>query len=162
MHSNIYQVSTQPIDKEKYKTSESFYEESGGWFDYIGDEVEDDEERKDCLDALSDILGDLFTPVGDGVFAYKGEQAMRKFKDDFLEYLRNMIGSLSADSITKEQNLYKLRLACKETHIETSSRFYIEEWNGYAAPFSDLVGFAESNLKEGDSIYIGAIIDYHF
>ena len=31
----------------------------------------------------------------------------------------------------------------------------------YAGPFKDIIEWAANELKEGDSIYIGAIIDYH-
>ena len=50
------------------------------------------------------------------------------------------------------------------SHMSIDYRFYIVNWNEHCAgTIADLVDFIKANkLKEGDRLYIGNIIDFHF
>jgi hypothetical protein len=161
-HSNIFQISDKPITPDEYRTPEDFYENSDDFADYIGDEITDEEERKECIGYLADTIEDVFTHEGDGVFVYKGDEALRKFKQEWLAEIQTQTARLTADNMQNEQNLYRLSAATERTHLNCNYRIKIEEWNGYAGPISDLFEWAESKLKEGDRIYVGAVIDYHY
>ena len=162
MHSKIIQVSSKPISEDEYKTSEDFYESHEPWADYIGDEVTDEQERHDCIKHVANLLDGVFKLNCDDTLTYLGDDALRKFLNEWADELRRMAGQLTADNILRDQNLWKVRHCCTDTHKGTAYRFYIEEWNGWAGPFEDMIDFASSQLKKGDRIYIGAVIDYHY
>lgn len=161
-HSKIFQISDKPITPEDYCKPDDFYDNSDDFADYIGDEITDEEERKECIDYLADTIKDVFTHEGDGVFTYKGEEALRKFKQEWLAEIQTQTARLTADNMQKEQNLYRLSVATERTHLDSHYRIKIEEWNGCAAPIAELFEWAENCLKEGDHFYVGAVIDYHY
>ena len=160
-HSKIYQLATKPISKDDYVSPENFYENHEPWADYIGEKVKD-EDRDEYIGYLANLLEDVFTYKGDGEFAYKGADAMRKFLTAWADELRRMAGLLTPDNVLKDLNLWKVRHCCTDTHKDTSKRFYIREWNGWAGPFADVIEWAANQLKKGDRIYVGAIIDFHY
>lgn len=161
MHSKIYQISNKPIDKEDYKSPSTYWDNSGDFADYIGDEYED-EDRDEAIGYLADLLEDVFEHQGGGEFRYKGEEAMRKFKQAWADELRWQAGLLTPENLFKNQNLYKIRATTKETHLRSSCCVDIAGWaEGVAYPFGELFEYAASQLKAGDRIYVGAIIDYH-
>lgn len=161
MHSNIYQISSQPISKEDYANPSRYYENSDDFADYIGDEVPD-EERDDYIGWFADSVKDVFTAVGDGVLAYKGKEALQAFKQKWADRIKEVANELTTDNMFAMQ-LYRIGKIAEKTHLEIFSRVDIDGWcSGGAFPFGELFEYADSQLKEGDSIYIGAIIDYHF
>lgn len=160
MHSKIFQISKSPIDKEDYASPCYYYDNSDEFADYIGDE-EEGEFREDCIKYLAKWLSDLFSYDGKA-FVYKGKDALQEFKRKWAEAIKDLASGLTADNILSDGNINKLKALARETHLDTSFRFDIEEWNGWAGPMHDLIDYAEYNLKSGDRIYIGAVIDYHY
>lgn len=162
MHSKIFQISTKPIDKDDYKSPDEYYENSGDFADYICDEVAE-EDRQVYIDALAENLKGVFTPVAPGVFAYNGEQAMREFKKLWAAEILDKAMDLTVDGFFSSHLLYQIRETTDCTHTGTSFRVDIDGWTGdIAYPFGELIKYADCRLKEGDRIYVGAIIDYHF
>jgi len=162
MHSNIYQIGNKPIDKEDYQSPETYYDNSGDFADYIGDEFEG-EEREEAIGYLADLLKDVFEYKGGGEFRYKGKEAMEEFKQAWVAGIKAMADKLTADNLFKNYLLFNLRCITEETHLGTSYRVDIAGWaEGAAYPFGELFKYAASQLKEGDRIYVGAIIDYHY
>ena len=162
MHSKIFQISSKPISKADYKVSEDYYEGHDSWADYIGDEVDDKEEREDCVGYLAHELRGVFTAVGRDHLVYLGEDALHSFLQEWADDIKARAAELTADNILADQRLFNIRATTNKTHRCSSYRVHIEEWNGYAGPFKDIIEWAANELKEGDSIYIGAIIDYHY
>ena len=162
MHSKIFQIGSKPIKKVDYSCPEDYYDVCDDFADYIGDEVTG-EDRKDTINSLAEMLKDVFDRVGSGVFAYKGEDSLRKFKQAWADELRRQAGSLSSDNLFQNQRLYLLRAATEETHLRSSFRVDIVGWTGGTAySFGELFEYAASELKEGDRIYVGAVIDFHY
>ena len=162
MHSKIFQISSKPISKDEYTSPETYYDNSSDFADYIGDEVKDKEERDNCVGYLAHVLRGVFTAVGRDHLVYLGEDALRKFLQEWADDIKAKAAELTADNILSNQRLYNIRATTEETHLRTDYRVHIEEWNGLPGPLGDIIEWAASQLKEGDSIYIGAIIDYHF
>lgn len=161
-HSRIFQVSIQPIEVDGYATSSDFYENSGDFADYIGDEQEGDDRKEDIGD-LADTLRDLFTLDEDGeTLTYKGETAMAAFKQAWADRLREEAAKVTAENILEWMPRYDVRRTCEETHLRTSYRFYIDGWNDCADSCDDLIEYVADKMKEGDKLYIGAVIDYHY
>lgn len=161
MHSKIFQISNAPIDKDDYSSPECYYDNSE-FADYIGEPVKG-ETREDCIKYLAESISDLFSYDKEaGAFVYKGKDALHEFKRKWLEAIREITDKLTADNLMEEHNVYRLRRLTLQTHLDSSFRFDINEWNGWAGPMEDLVEYAGYQLKEGDRIYVGAVIDYHY
>lgn len=161
MHSRIFQVSIQPIEVDDYAVSSDFYDNSGDFADRIGDEQEGGD-RKNDIGRLADTLKDLFTLDEDGeTLTYKGEAAMAAFKQAWADHLREEAAKVTADNILEWQPRYEVRRNCEETHLHTDYRFKIENWEDYAGPCNDLIEYVADKMKEGEKLYIGAVIDYH-
>ena len=162
MHSKIFQISNKPIDKDDYQDPETYYDNSGDFADYIGDEITG-EEREEAIGYLADLLKDVFTHEGGGVFCYEGKEAMQAFKQAWADELRRQAGLLTPENLFKSQRLYNIRKITEETHLGTSYRVDIKDWTGdISYPFGELFEYANSQIKAGDRIYVGAIIDYHY
>lgn len=163
-HSRIYQISSKRIAKGDYASPSNFYENSSDFADYIGDEIEDEDDRKEDIRHLADTLSDLFDLSEDGkALVYKGEEAMNAFKQKWADAIRKAAQEITAENVLESSPRWQVRSICEETHLQTSRRVSIEEWNGYAGPMEDLVGWvAFSKFKAGKKIYVGSIIDYHF
>ena len=163
-HSRIYQISSKRIAKYDYATPDDFYENSGDFADYIGDRIDDKDDRKGDIRHLAEELGDLFDLSDDGnALVYKGDEAMKKFKEQWADAIRKAAQEITADNILELSPRWKVRTICNETHLMTSRRVSIEEWNGYAGPMDDLIEWvAYKKFKAGKKIYIGAVIDYHY
>lgn len=160
MHSKIFQISNKPISKDDYTSPETYYDNSGDFADYIGDEIEG-EEREDCVGYLAHDLRGVFTAAGRDCLVYLGRDALQAFLQEWADDIKAKAAELTADNILVKQRLYNIRATTKETHRRTDYRVHIEEWNGCAGPFGDIIEWA-SQLKEGDHIYVGAVIDYHY
>lgn len=162
MHSRIFQVSIQPIEVDDYAVSSDFYDNSGDFADYIGDEQEGGD-RKEDIGHLADMLKDLFTLDEDGeTLTYKGETAMMAFKQTWADRLHEESAKVTAENILDWYSRYKVCATSKETHLHTDYRFKIENWNGdFADTPAELISYAADKMKEGDKLYIGAVIDYH-
>lgn len=160
MHSKIFQISNRPINKDDYASPESFYESS--FADYIGDEVDDKEERRDYIESLAKTLEGVFTLNEDYSLTYNGKDALHEFLTKWVDYLQGLTANLTADNIFSNVSIDLIRYTCNTTHKDCGFRFYIEDWNYHAGPLKDLVEYAANQLRDGDRIYIGAIVDYHF
>ena len=162
MHSNIYQISKTVICPDEYATPGTYEDNHGDFADYIGDAYEG-KEREDRIENFASIISDVFKYRGDGVFEYKGEDAMCKFKQAWCDELMHKAAELTPDNIFKDMRLFRLGQLTEKTHLGTSSRVDIEGWAGGAAyPLGELYEWADCMLKKGDCIYVGAVIDYHY
>ena len=160
MHSNIYQISSRPISEDEYANPSRYEENSGDFADYIGDAYEG-EEREEKIKNFAGVIEDVFTYKGGGEFVYKGKEAMRKFKQTWIDELQSKVAALTPDNLLKAQNLFSIGQLTEKTHLDASSRVDIAGWCGeYAYPLGDLFEWADSLLKKGDRFYIGAVIDY--
>lgn len=157
MHARIFQLSTRPINKNNHLLPAELYENSESFADYIGDRLIN-KERENAIEAMVNTLSEVFDYDGKNLI-YKG---CDKFMQDWMNDIKNKAKSLDWSSNTFFTDIYRLGRLLHETHRESASRFYIEEWNGWAGPASDLIDFVSKHLKIGDKLYIGAVIDYHF
>ena len=158
MHSRIYQISTKPIGEYDRLAPEHLYGENYSFCDYIG--IEDDEEtRIEDIGYLQETLKDIFA-LEDDHLVYKG--GLTLFVADWNRYLQNLTFGLQEEQSIHSINMYRIKNATEDTHLGCSFRFYIDEWNGWPGPTADLIDFLQHQVKPGDKLYIGAVIDYHF
>ena len=143
--------------------SSDFYDNSSDFADYIGDEI-DGSDRRENIGYLADTLSDIFDfDKRSCVLVYKGEEAMKNFKVEWVAAIREKAEVLTADNILDWHKRYQLEKLCCKTHLDICYRFCIVDWcGGVAEPMEDLIGFVAQKMKKGDKLYVGAVIDYHF
>lgn len=156
MHSRIFQVSTQPIDKSDYIKESFFYEH---WFlDQIADYVDAETDRQDDIEWLkgcykqgitfgADENGEFFTITD------KNEFFKTKFKA-FKDALQKL-SAMTIDEFVNDEchlDMYNMRQAYNETY-----GFYVCEDEDLQT-MDTFIRYAETDTK----YYIGATIDYHF
>lgn len=161
-HSKIFQISEAPIDTDDYKCSSDYYDNYQEFADWIGDEVEDGEERKECIEYLVKELDGMFSMGENDTLVFNGEEPLNTFLEAWASKLQELAKSITKETIASGSALRDLRLVASDTHKNSDYRFDIENWTGCAAPFCDLIDFVSNGLKKGDKVYIGAIIDFHY
>ena len=160
MHGRIFQISTKPINKEDFYTNDYFYDNSSDFADYIGNEIEDEERERD-IKVFADLISDVFTLKGKDVLVFKGTDALNGFLKVWVDKIKGAALDLDTNNILRLSTLYNIRSLTENTHLASYYRVALED-DGYASPLAALfINMAES-LKEGDCLYIGAVIDYHF
>ena len=162
-HSKIFQIGSKPVKEEDYESPEEFYENSHDFADYIGYEMTGDD-RRECIEYLAERLSDLFTlDKKRYALVYKGEEALQKFKEEWAAAIRKAALEITPDNLLESSPRWQMRSICRETHLMSSYRVSIEEWNGCAGPLGDLIEWvAYSKFKAGKKLYVGAVIDYHY
>lgn len=156
MHSRIYQIGLKPFEPEDYASPEWFYEGSDDFADYIGDEITGDA-RLQNIKCLQSCFEEIFDLDGE-TLVFKG---FGNFIREWSDYIKSLVEQIKDDKYDQFL-IWRIGNATKETHLETASRFYIEYWNGHPGAADDLIDFLQHQVKPGDKIYIGAVIDYHF
>lgn len=157
MHSKIFQIGLMPIKEDEFVSPSGFYENSSDFADYIGEEF-CGKDRLESIEYLAESLSELLDYKGDGILVYKG---MGTFLTEWVNAIQDKADSLLTDNILQDVNLYRIKHLTDRTHKDLNYRFYLDEWNGWAGPASDLIEFLNT-LKEGTLLYVGAVIDYHF
>lgn len=156
MHSKIFQVSTEPIEKDARLSPIELYDNCGDFADYIGDEYHGDE-RLAKIQFLAKEFPDIFDIDGE-VLIYKG---LGNFVNDWIGSIREAAQNLTEGNIFNDGNLYRVRHIVEDTHYRIFTRFYINNWNCYPDSFGEFIGWL-SRLDVGTRIYVGSVIDYHF
>lgn len=155
MHSLIFQISSSPI-KMSERILPSYLYDCSPFASYIDEEITGQARRRKCIEQLIEELTPTFEIVEDHIM-YKGSD---KFKEVWQENVKSIASNISVDKETFFADMKKLSDICENTHLQSSLRFYIQDWNGWPGSVADLFEFCEKNLQKEGHIYIGSIIDY--
>ena len=155
MHSRIIQISKSPITKDDFIVKDGFDLEDYGRFgiDYI-DDLEDSS-RKDELKDMESMF-----PVQ--IFKVKGENAVI-YKDNVSELLtlcvskiKELVKNTDVDNFF-DGDSYRLSSLLKKPF--TNNLF---EFDGCLYSSMNLIKYLlKNNFSNGDTLYIGNILDYH-
>lgn len=152
MHSRIFQVSMNPINKEEYICEENYYEH---WFtrefaDYVSDACNREEDIKWLADASRGYIVNK-DDGGEFLVVINKEEYFAPAYERFMKAL-NEIGSPTLEEFTNGIDLYYL----KDAHEDKFS-FYIDA-DGELMTFDAFIRRCVVNEK----YYIGGTVDYHF
>lgn len=154
MHSKVFQISTERIEKENYLDENTLYGQD--FFDYCMDCSE--RQRQEAIDALCHHIlpKGMFTLAGDSILRYEG--GADKAKQEWVERIR-----AKAELVTEENVLQYIGAAYQlkkeiENPFNTYSRFYID---GVVEQSEELLRIV-CGLEPGTLLFIGGVIDYHF
>lgn len=160
MHSKIFQLSTEPISKEDYKTADD-YVDTG--FMQIADYTDDmdDEDRESCIDWFSKYLVSG-AEIKNGVLEIKDKKKLLEGQFQTFRKTAGLLQYVSLDDFCEPEFskgtedlgylMYTLDAAYSDKYG------YYVDIDDYPVPLSDFLRRAHN----GDRYYIGAVIDYHF
>ena len=157
MHSRIFQISKEPIDKDDYIEESYYYDQ---WFigsiaDYVNGVTHRDDDiqwLKDCYEERglsfgADDGGEYFIIVDKNKYF---EPKFEVFKTQLGELLNATLEDFA--SVKLDMNVQRLRMAYEEKY-----GFYIDGDGWGTCTFDDFVRCGQNGMK----YYIGATIDYH-
>ena len=151
MHNNIFQLSASPINADEFINEDSF---EPGEIDDFADYVQ---EPKGDLSKVYDefpFLGTIFTRDGDKLI-YKG------CGDVFRTWHKAVcqeVGKLSVEGLKDHMKTWIVKKLLDEPF--TCDRFYLNEYD-YHMDSSEFLQYCAKNLKKGDVLYLGGVLDFH-
>lgn len=152
MHNNIYQLSTSPIDADDF-IAESSFEPSE--IDYFADYVSEYEgDLSEVYDKFP-FLGTMFTRDGDKLICKGCDDVFRTWHKAVCQE----VGKLSEEGLKDGTNIWRVKKLLTEPF--TRDRFYLEEY-GYSVDSAEFLQHCAKKLKEGDVLYLGGVLDYHW
>lgn len=163
MHSKIYQVSNSPLNGERSYFNDDYLNEYDQYA--IGADYFSTLDRDECKRWLSDypLYPTLFSrdttqifENGCDVFIYNGNAPA--VLDAWARELTDLIAKFTSDK-NDSRALYHIKRKCEYLYGD-HDRFY---WDN-TCELLDSVSFCQllTNMKEGDKIYVGGIIDFHW
>lgn len=158
MHSKIFQMGLKPISEDNYVQPDYFYEGMECFADYIGDEMTGND-RKECIEWLAEELGSLFDlNKEEDVLVFKG---MGTFVTEWNNAIKNAANDLQ-DGVLCRRILNEINYLEECTHLHCDYRFFIEGWSWGSFPARNFIEYVNDELKPGDKLYIGNVIDFHY
>lgn len=154
MHNKIYQIERERVNAEDFITIADFSPEE---YDHFADWIDGVDE--DNYEELYKRLENLF----DGVFVRNGDEltymGAEKFMGDWLASIKSIVLPMTVDKMRYWQEMYKLHSIIDNTHIRTQTKIYID---GQVRDFGDFMRDVFAEMKVGDKLYLGGIIDFHW
>ena len=149
MHNSIFQLSTSPIDADQFITENTFEPcEINDFADYV---QEPDGDLSKAYDEFP-FLGTMFTRDGDKLICKGCDDVFRTWHKAVCQE----VGKLSEEGLKDGMNTWRVKQLL--TVPFTRARFYLEE---YCLDSADFLQYCANNLKEGDTLYLGGVLDFH-
>lgn len=160
-HSKIIQISRRPIDRDDWKAESDYYDIGfvGSVADYVADI--DDDERKACIEWLSRSDGG---PIPGVIVNEKDETLKIVSKEDY--FRDKWKRTTAAAKKLSEMSLDEFASGKGLRSIEDVNYFGNDKFSLYMdaptiwdfCPIDEFMRY----VTNGDTFYIGGIVDYHF
>ena len=142
MHSRIFQISTEQIDKENYLDENTLNQGDDSFYDYCAN-IDDEERKEDIANLVNYLPKGMFELVSEDTIRYTGD-GMEQWKEEYVANIRK-----KAEAVTVENML------------KWSSTYYGAGCQSFAEPSFEFMQFV-CTLEPGTLLYVGGVIDYHF
>ena len=158
MHSRIYQISKNPIDKEDYIEESHYWDH---WFvGSIADYVNEDTDRESDIKWLKDCYGDQGLSFGadEGGEYFIIEDKSKYFAKNFEAFqkaLKELTEITIDDFVTGK---YGMKMCSLTSAYDDEIGFYVDGDDTGMETFDNCI----RSSSNGTKFYIGATIDYHF
>lgn len=154
MHSQIFQLSCEPISKEEHLGEDFFYDH---WFTYtVADYVSDSSRRADVKEIAESIPGIEGGVDENGEFFIIREKE-KYFEEGFKNFLK-ILDELKEATLENfaEDNSVEIRMRALNEEYCYKDGFYTI-LNQEVVPFDEFIRYGILDVK----YYIGAVLDYH-
>ena len=150
MHSRIFEITSKPLDRDDYLTSDWIeYHQICDFADYISDDVDENDDIEHFATVMSDI------------FDCDGRKLTLRDISGFIEKWKAEVKKRASEFDPKHDGMssFHLRRAINDTHKNIDFRFYTEDYG--LINTRQLIENILLYHKPGDVFYIGGIVDYH-
>lgn len=129
MHSRIFQISTEPIDKENYLNEDTLQQGDGSFYDYCS-EIDEEDRKEDIANLVNHALPKgMFELISDDTMRYNG--GIEQWKEEYVANIKKRANALTADNMLEWGSTYYLKQAV-ENPLDVA---YISIWMAMAAVF---------------------------
>lgn len=98
MHSRIFQISTEPIDKENYLNEDTLQQGDGSFYDYCS-EIDEENRKEDIANLVNYALPNgMFELISDDTMRYNG--GIEQWKEEYVANIKKRADALTAESQT--------------------------------------------------------------
>ena len=160
MHSRIFQISTEPIDKENYLNEDTLQQGDGSFYDYCS-EIDKEDRKEDIANLVNHALPKgMFELISDDTMRYNG--GIEQWKEEYVANIKKRANALTADNMLEWGSTYYLKQAV-ENPLDVAYHFYLDG-DGCQSFAEQSFAFMEfvCTLEVGTILYIGGVVDYHF
>ncbi len=160
MHSTIFQIATEVIDKENFIDENIFAQGDYSFYDYCG-EISDDDRKSVIKSLVNNLLpSGMFTLSGDDYLVYEG--GINEWKEQWVARIHERAEAVSVSNITEGISAVYLLEKELKNPLDIGSRFCLESYpTSYAEESAELIKVI-CRLKPGDKLYVGGVLDYHW
>ena len=114
MHSRIFQISTEPIDKENYLNEDTLQQGDGSFYDYCS-EIDEENRKEDIANLVNHALpGGMFELISDDTMRYNG--GIEQWKEEYVANIKKRADALTVDNMLKWSSTYYLKQAIENPH----------------------------------------------
>ena len=97
MHSRIFQISTEPIDKENYLNEDTLQQGDGSFYDYCS-EIDEENRKEDIANLVNYALPNgMFELISDDTMRYNG--GIEQWKEEYVANIKKRADALTADNM---------------------------------------------------------------
>ena len=160
MHSRVFQISTEQIDKENYLDENTLNQGDDSFYDYCAN-IDDEERKEDIANLVNYLPKGMFELVSEDTIRYTGD-GMEQWKEEYVANIRKKAEAVTVENMLKWSSTYYLKQAI-ENPLDTAYHFYLDgagcqSYAEQSFAFMQLV----CSLEPGTILYVGGVIDYHF
>lgn len=158
MHSKIFQVSKGPIKRSQFIDADTVADNTD-WVDYADEESE--ERRIKLVQELinSALPHGMFQIIDDGCTLIY-QDGLDKWKEDYVKKIHQAAAAITPANVLTWCSEKKELSDLLKRPIGGYTMFVIED--NYCAEFSNEFMEFIKDIKPGDKIYVGAVLDYHW
>lgn len=111
MHSRIFQISTEPIDKENYLNEDTLQQGDGSFYDYCS-EIDKEDRKEDIANLVNHALPNgMFELISDDTMRYNG--GIEQWKEEYVANIKKRADALTVDNMLEWGSTYYLKQAIK-------------------------------------------------
>ena len=123
MHSRIFQISTEPIDKENYLNEDTLQQGDGSFYDYCS-EIDEENRKEDIANLVNHALPKgMFELISDDTMRYNG--GIEQWKEEYVANIKKRANALTADNMLEWGSTYYLKQAV-ENPLDVAYHFYLD------------------------------------
>lgn len=123
MHSRIFQISTEPIDKENYLNEDTLQQGDGSFYDYCS-EIDEENRKEDIANLVNYALPKgMFELISDDTMRYNG--GIEQWKEEYVANIKKRADALTADNMLEWGSTYYLKQAV-ENPLDVAYHFYLD------------------------------------
>lgn len=153
MHSRIFQISTEQIDKENYLDENTLNQGDDSFYDYCAN-IDDEERKEDIANLVNYLPKGMFELVSEDTIRYTGD-GMEQWKEEYVANIRKKAEAVTVENMLKWSSTYYLKQAI-ENPLDTAYHFIWMELDASPLPSHPLSSCSSSVRLNREHCFMSA------